>query len=75
MRIVRTLLATTVMLAASCSGFRYTEPVILRHPQTGQTARCGPYFRGGLDGQMTALGHEARCISDYQRQGYERVAE
>lgn len=70
------LLAAAVLvtdLTACIAGFQYTLPVTLRHSQSGQVVRCGPYFRGGLDGQVTAVAHEARCVSDYQRQGYERI--
>jgi hypothetical protein len=46
--------------------------VTLRHPETGKTVTCGPFFGD------PASDHSARllkrgCIEDYERQGYERV--
>ena len=61
------LISLLGMLMAGC-----TSAVILRHPQTGQTTKCGPYSTGGPIGWQAAQ-REAQCISDYQRQGYERV--
>ncbi len=63
------LLGAFLVLAA-CA----TAPVNLRHPGTGQTAQCGPY--PGYTGaeQAASVAREARCISDFQRQGYERVS-
>ena len=46
------------------------DSVRLRHLQTGQIAQCGPY--GQLSSQTAAVTRE-QCISDYQRQGYERL--
>jgi hypothetical protein len=48
--------------------------VYLRHPETGKTVKCGPYFGD------PASDHSARllkrgCIEDYERQGYERLME
>jgi len=43
---------------------------------TGATATCGPFPSGTRDpglSQMVAEQREERCISDFQRQGYERV--
>ena len=50
-----------------------TDPVHLRHPQTGKTVQCGPYPTATGPATMTALEHERGCVQDYQRQGYERV--
>ena len=49
-----------------------TSAVILRHPQMGQTAKCGPYYSFGLYYFM-ATERERTCVQDFQRQGYERV--
>ena len=67
MRIV--LLLVPAVLLAACTT---TQPVYLRHPQTGQTATCGPYNEDPVTASIT-LSRETRCITDYQRQGYERI--
>ena len=50
-----------------------TSAIELRHPDTGQTATCGPYNTVGFAGIANAQ-REAKCIDDYQRQGYVRVS-
>lgn len=67
MRIVL-LLIPAVALAACTT----TQPVYLRNPQTGETASCGPYNYDPVTANV-ALSRETRCISDYQRQGFERT--
>ena len=47
-----------------------SDVVRLRNPQTAEIAQCGPY--GAMSAQ-TATAERERCISDYQRQGYERI--
>ena len=60
-------LVTVFGLLAAC-----TSTVTLRHPQTGATVECGPYYSAGLYyGRATE--RERTCVYDYQRQGYERV--
>lgn len=58
------------ILVLSCSFFvGCSEAVILRHPQTGATVKCGPYsYFVGRD-----VYYMSQCIQDYQRQGYERT--
>jgi len=46
-----------------------TSAVHLRDKE-GKTVQCGPYFMSG-----GVVARERGCISDYQRQGYERVME
>ena len=55
-------------LFAGCSG-----AVTLRHPITGQTATCGPYVWLSPAVSAGVPSREGRCISDFQRQGFERV--
>lgn len=45
-----------------------TSAVQLQNPATGQRVQCGPY----ADTLSTAQ-RESQCISDYQRQGFQRV--
>ena len=69
---VRVLVLSAVLLAG-CSA---TDPVLLRHPQTGKTVRCGPYsYHQGIGSLEGAIQLERGCVSDFQRQGYERVME
>jgi hypothetical protein len=63
------------MLALLAGCATETKLVLLRHPQTGKTAQCGPYPTTGHTSKITAVEHERGCIADYQRQGYERVME
>jgi hypothetical protein len=64
-------IAWMLALLAGCS----TDPVLLRHPQTGKTAQCGPYSATKSSAKIAAVELERGCIADYQRQGYERVME
>jgi hypothetical protein len=50
-----------------------THAVVLRNAMTGETAKCGPYVMDSAFSDSQAQ-REARCIGDYQRQGFERVA-
>lgn len=52
-----------------------TDPVVLRHPQTGKKVQCGPYYTGTSADTLSAPIRERGCIEDYQRQGYERAME
>lgn len=57
------------LLAAGCSA---TMPVYLKHIETGQIVQCGPFPNLGMRATAAAF-HENQCITDYQRQGYERA--
>jgi len=53
----------------------YTEPILLRHPDTGVIVECGPYPYA-LYSSMAA-GYRAerqQCVAQYQLQGYVRLA-
>jgi hypothetical protein len=59
----------SVALATGC-----TFPVTLRHPETGAAVRCGPYYYTRTPAVATAAGaKEARCVEEYERQGYVRL--
>jgi hypothetical protein len=45
-----------------------TNEIKMVNPRTGQTAKCGPFVD-----TVNAPPREAQCISDYQRQGFERA--
>lgn len=58
----------------ACGATASTKPVYLRHPATGRVVQCGPYAWSELrTGSVPE--RERGCITDYQRQGYERVPE
>ena len=50
-----------------------SSAVTLRH-RDGRVVTCGPYTAVGFS-ILTAPQREAQCISDYQRQGFERAPE
>jgi hypothetical protein len=47
-------------------------PVYLRHPETGEIVKCGPYSEDPVRDHSARL-LKRGCIEDYERQGYERV--
>lgn len=63
-------LAVVCGALAACSTVQ-TEKVYLRNAAS-VTVTCGPYFSANLAAGAAAQ-RESQCISDYQRQGYERV--
>jgi hypothetical protein len=65
---MRTTIIALGLFLAACS----TDPVYLKNTGTGAMVQCGPYDNRGLQSAASAL-RESQCISDYQRQGYERV--
>ena len=64
-----------ITLAAGCVlGIGGTDKVYLRHTETGHTVECGPYkYALNIPDKQIAFNQERACITDYQRQGYERV--
>ena len=62
------MLARAFIVAALVALCACTETVTMRNARTGETAACGPYID-----TWTTPEREGRCISDYQRQGFERT--
>lgn len=60
------LWGVTLLLLAGC-----TSAVTLRH-EDGRMVKCGPYNAYGVRAFMAAQ-QESQCISDFQRQGFERA--
>ena len=58
------------MLACAC-----TSSVKLRNRATGETAQCGPYMTEGMGQPASVAQREARCLDDYERQGFARVGD
>ena len=50
-----------------------TSAITLRHPD-GRTARCGPYYYSAMHSPAAAI-REGSCVADFQRQGFQRMAE
>jgi hypothetical protein len=67
MRTVIALLAFVLLAATSC-----TSSIALQHPD-GRRATCGGSFMGGIH-TFSAAERDDRCLSDFQRQGFERTA-
>lgn len=49
-----------------------TDAVEMRNAATGQVTQCGPFPSDMILGGDTQSAREARCVQDFQRQGYER---
>lgn len=65
-------LVAMLVFLAGCST---SDPVYLRHPQTGEKVQCGPYMNSVIAGTQSAVLRERDCIRNYQDQGYEEVLE
>ena len=72
MKIYVRIIFVGVIASLGLAACNTTRPVYMRHPQTNQTAACGPYNYGPVTAQVVES-REQRCITDYQRQGYERA--
>jgi hypothetical protein len=61
------MVGLVAVLLAGCAG---SNPwvVQMKHPETGQTAQCGPY-------PLTAAGaiFQQTCVQSFERQGYLRL--
>jgi len=69
---MRIFLSTIACVVLCCCA---TSEVIYLKNANGQTVQCGPYAGyGSLPAQAAQADAKLRgCVSDYQRQGYERV--
>lgn len=65
----------SIFLAALLALAACTSAVHLKNPATGQTAQCGPYMLEGLGQPASVASREARCLDDFERQGYVRAAD
>jgi hypothetical protein len=59
----------SLFVLAACA----TQPVQLRHPQTGKVVECGPYETYNASSKQTAAIRERGCIEDFKQQGYMRL--
>lgn len=67
---MRVIIATfAALLLSACS----TNPIYLSNA-AGKTVQCGPFPATDYINAAAAPQREAQCISDFQRQGYERVS-
>ena len=68
---------TFLLLCLMLAGCIVSSEVIhLKHPIKGDIVKCGPYTKtGNINSATQAAQAELRyCVSDFQRQGYERIA-
>ena len=67
---------TMILVAIALTGCATSEVVYLKN-MGGQTVQCGPYELAGIGGlQQAAAQAQDRlrdCVTDYQRQGYNRI--
>jgi uncharacterized protein YcfJ len=70
---VKVLALLAVFAVSACS----TPEIMLRHPQTGQVARCGGNVTGSLAGGMIGYAiqetNDSKCVSSFLEQGFVRV--
>ena len=66
MKYLMILLAVGIL--AGCSNTTY-----LKHPNTGETVKCGPYSTTDLSGEGAIM--EMHCIDDFQRMCYVRQSD
>jgi hypothetical protein len=53
-------------------GCASADPIILRHPVTGQTTTCPGYSTAPAMAAVSQA-QQRNCVQDYQGQGYERA--
>lgn len=62
----------TVLLLAGCLALTGCTEAIYMRNMAGMIATCGPYRSTGIS-SLSTPDRERQCITDYQRQGYERI--
>ena len=78
---MRITMVVAVMTLAGCAPGQIglgSAPIYMYNQTTDQNATCGPFvgpFGASSETRTAAALREAQCISDYQRQGFERVPE
>ena len=65
------ILSLSLILAA-VGGCASADPVVLRHPVTGQVTKC-PGYNTAPAMAGVAETQQRNCVQDFQRQGFERV--
>jgi hypothetical protein len=61
-----------LVLSLAVGACAQTDPVHLKHPQTGQEVTCGPYPFYPLRASAGAQ-QESQCIQDFEKQGFLRL--
>jgi len=62
---------TILLVLGMLAGCGHTT--YLKHPETGETVKCGPYSTTDLSGEGAI--REMHCIDDFQRMGYVRQSD
>lgn len=63
------LVMCALLVVAGCAD---NPPIRMVHPETGETATCGPYPRVGTGATGGAL-RERACVEDFRMQGFVRA--
>ncbi|WP_455377505.1 hypothetical protein [Petrachloros mirabilis] len=50
-----------------------TEEVLLRHPETHEVVKCGPFATPTAADRVAAVKRTRECVEDYERKGYKRL--
>ena len=58
-----------VTIGAGCA----TEEVLLRHPETHEVVKCGPFATPTAADRVAAVKRTRECVEDYERKGYKRL--
>lgn len=61
--------AAVLTLLTGCA----TEQILLRHPQTNEIAKCGPYSAPTVADRVEGIKRTRECIEEHERQGYRRI--
>jgi hypothetical protein len=62
-------MAALLAVFAGCA----TEQVLLRHPQTSEIAKCGPFSAPTVADRVEGIKRTRECVEEYERQGYRRI--
>lgn len=63
------MIATAPAIFAGCA----TEQILLRHPQTSEIAKCGPFSAPTVADRVEGIKRTRECVEEYERQGYRRI--
>ena len=63
-----------ILLAVGILGGCTYSTTYLKHPETGETVKCGPYKTGGMGASANAL-REIACIDNSKARGYQRMSD
>lgn len=62
-------ISVVVTVWAGCA----TEEVLLRHPETHEIVKCGPFAAPTATDRVAAVKRTRECVEDYERKGFKRL--